>query len=63
MLHVSDCLCSLRSTTSWAWGDGHAAQCPQWTAAFPEPPSCPVEPLQVLQYRAKGKQARRALQT
>lgn len=54
---------SLRSTAAWARGDGHAAQRPQWTTAFPEPSSGPVEPLQVLQHRAEVQQARRAVQT
>lgn len=56
-------VCSLRSAAAWAWGDGHAAQRPQWTTAFPEPSSGPVEPMQVLQHRAEAQQAGRALQT
>lgn len=54
---------SLRSTSSWTWGHGHADQRPKWTTAFPEPSSGPVEPMQVLQHRAETQQARRALQT
>lgn len=58
------CLCvSLRRSSSWARGDGHAAQRPQRTAAFPEPPPGPVEPVQILQHRAEAQQAGRALQT
>lgn len=52
-----------RSAASRAWGHGHAAQRPQRTAALPEPPSGPVEPLQVLQCRAETWQAGRTLQT
>lgn len=52
-----------RSATSRTWGHGHAAQRPQWTATLPEPCSCAVEPLQVLQCRAETWQAGRTLQS
>jgi len=65
MIRLSMCVpvCLLRSPSSWAWGDGHAAERTKWTTAFPESSSGPVEPLQILQHRAEAQQTGGPLQT